>query len=91
LLGDDELFDQLEALAERDANADARQVIYDRMQMLSNDPDVLRVIEQLQIDPTVQVVCLRFASPRYSTMHVALLQSVQEPLQEAPVQAIAMT
>jgi len=55
LLGDDELFDQLEALAERDANADARQVIYDRMQMLSNDPDVLKVIEQLQIDPTAEM------------------------------------
>jgi hypothetical protein len=55
LLGDDELFDQLEALAERDANADARQVIYDRMQMLSNDPDVLKVIEQLQINPTAEM------------------------------------
>ena len=55
LLGDDELFDQLEELAERDANADARQVIYDRMQMLSNDPDVLKVIEQLQIDPTAEM------------------------------------
>ena len=52
LLGDDELFDQLEQLAERDANADARQVIYDRMQMLSDHPDVLKVIEQLQIDDT---------------------------------------
>jgi hypothetical protein len=55
LLGDDELFDQLEALAEQDANADARQVIYDRMQMLSDHPDVLRVIEQLQIDPTAEM------------------------------------
>jgi hypothetical protein len=55
LLGDDELFDQLEQLAERDANADARQVIYDRMQMLSDHPDVLKVIEQLQIDPTAEM------------------------------------
>jgi hypothetical protein len=55
LLGDDELFDQLEALAEQDANADARQVIFDRMQMLSDHPDVLRVIEQLQIDPTAEM------------------------------------
>jgi hypothetical protein len=55
LLGDDELFDQLEALAEQDANADARQVIFDRMQMLSDNPDVLRVIEQLQIDPTAEM------------------------------------
>ena len=55
LLGDDELFDQLEALAEQDANADARQVIYDRMQMLSDHPDVLKVIEQLQINPTAEM------------------------------------
>ena len=55
LLGDDELFDQLEALAEQDANADARQVIYDRMQMLSDNPDVRSVIEQLQIDPTAEM------------------------------------
>jgi hypothetical protein len=55
LLGDDELFDQLEALAERDANADARQVIFDRMQQLSNDPDVRKVIEQLNIDPTAEM------------------------------------
>ena len=52
LIGDDHLFDQLEELAERDANADARQIIYDRMQELSDDPDVRRVIEQLQIDDT---------------------------------------
>jgi hypothetical protein len=55
LLGDDELFDQLEALAEQDANADARQVVFDRMQQLSNDPDVLKVIEQLNIDPTAEM------------------------------------
>ena len=55
LLGDDELFDQLEALAERDANADARQVVYDRMQELSDHPDVRKVIEQLQIDPTAEM------------------------------------
>jgi hypothetical protein len=55
LIGDDELFDQLEQLAERDANADARQVIFDRMQMLSDHPDVLKVIEQLQIDPTAEM------------------------------------
>ena len=52
LLGDDQLFDQLEELADRDANADGRQVIYDRMQELSDHPEVRRVIEQLQIDDT---------------------------------------
>jgi hypothetical protein len=51
LLGDDHLFDQLEDLAERDANADARQVIYDRMSELSDHPEVRSVIEKLQIDP----------------------------------------
>ena len=50
LLGDDHLFDQLEELADRDANADARQVIFDRMQELSSHPEVLKVIEQLNID-----------------------------------------
>jgi len=55
LLGDDELFDQLEALAERDANADARQVIFDRMQELSDNPDVRKVIEQLNIDSTAEM------------------------------------
>ena len=55
LLGDDHLFDQLEELADRDANADARQVIFDRMQELSDDPDVRKVIEQLNIDPTAEM------------------------------------
>lgn len=50
LLGDDQLFDKLEELADRDANADARQVIYDRMQELSNDPDVRKVMDQFQVD-----------------------------------------
>jgi len=55
LIGDDKLFDQLEELAERDANADARQVILDRMQELSDDPDVRKVIEQLNIDATAEM------------------------------------
>lgn len=50
LLGNDELFDQLEELADRDANADARQVIFDRLQSLSNHPEVLKVIDSLNID-----------------------------------------
>jgi hypothetical protein len=55
LLGDDQLFDQLEALAERDANADARQVVLDRMQELSDNPDIRKVIEQLNIDADVEM------------------------------------
>ena len=50
LLGDDELFDQLYELARRDANADARQVVLDRMQELSADPSVMKVIASLNID-----------------------------------------
>ena len=55
LLGDDQLFDQLQELADRDPNADCRQVIFDRMQELSRDPDVRRVIEQLNIDATAEM------------------------------------
>jgi hypothetical protein len=50
LLGDDELFDQLGALADQDANADARQAVINRMQELSDDPDVMKVITSLNID-----------------------------------------
>ena len=50
LLGDDKLFDLLESLAQQDPNADCRQVILDRMQELSGNPDVREVLEQLNID-----------------------------------------
>ena len=50
LIGDDVLFDQLEELAERDANADARQVVYDRLQELSGHPSVREVMDQFQVD-----------------------------------------
>lgn len=52
LIGDDELFDQLQELADRDANADARQVILNRMQELGDDPDIMKVINSLNIDAT---------------------------------------
>ena len=55
LLGDDELFDQLQDLAQRDANADARQVILNRMQELDRDPDVMKVITSLNIDATAEM------------------------------------
>ena len=55
LLGDDHLFDQLEALAEHDANADCRQLVYDRLEELSDHPEVRKVIDQLQIDPTAEM------------------------------------
>ena len=50
ILGDDQLFDQLETLADQDADADARQVIFNRMQELANDPDIAEVIAQLNVD-----------------------------------------
>lgn len=52
LIGDDELFDQLEALAAKDPDADCRQVVTDRLDMLSDDPDIQTVISLLQVDPT---------------------------------------
>ena len=55
LLGDDELFDQLQELADRDANADARQIILNRMQELDQDPDVMKVITSLNVDPTAEM------------------------------------
>lgn len=49
LLGDDELFDQLQELADADADADARSVILTRMEELSSQsPDVEAVLGQLQ-------------------------------------------
>jgi len=50
LLGDDKLFDLLESLAQQDPNADCRQLVLDRMQELSDLPDVRAVLEQLNID-----------------------------------------
>jgi hypothetical protein len=55
LLGDDELFDQLEALADQDPDADCRQVVTDRMDMLSDDPDIQAVVAQLQIEPEAEM------------------------------------
>jgi hypothetical protein len=55
LIGDDELFDQLAELADNDPNADARQVIYDRMQQLSQDPDVQEIINALNVDADLEI------------------------------------
>lgn len=51
LIGDDMLFDELEALADSDANADARKLVIDRLQEFAGDPDVDAVLSQLN-DPT---------------------------------------
>jgi hypothetical protein len=55
LIGDDELFDQLEALAQQDPDADCREIVFDRLQMLSDDPDVQEVINTLNIDPAAEM------------------------------------
>lgn len=53
LLGDDVLFNQLEELADVNANADARQAVFIRMQELADDPDVAEVLGKLTIDSDV--------------------------------------
>ena len=55
LIGDDELFDELEALALRDPDADCRQVVFDRLQLLSDNPDVQEVVNSLNIDADVEM------------------------------------
>jgi hypothetical protein len=50
LIGDDVLFDQLQTLADQDANADARPLVLARLQELADNPDVAKVIAQLDID-----------------------------------------
>ncbi len=50
LLGDDMLFDQLENLADQDANADGRELVIARMQELSDDPNIAEVVAMLNID-----------------------------------------
>ena len=50
LIGDDMLFDQLETLADQDADADARQIVYNRLEELSDDPSIAEVLNQLNID-----------------------------------------
>jgi hypothetical protein len=48
ILGDDELFDQLQELADSDANADARPVIMARLQELApNSPEIAEVLAQV--------------------------------------------
>jgi hypothetical protein len=55
LIGDDELFDRLQSLADQDANADARQTVYDRMQELANNPDIAQVMTQFTMDTDTPV------------------------------------
>ena len=50
LIGDDILFDRLETLATQDADADARQIIYDRMQELADDPNIRAAMSEFTVD-----------------------------------------
>jgi hypothetical protein len=50
IMGDDVLFDRLETLSTQDADADARQIIYDRMQELTNDPNVRAAMSEFTMD-----------------------------------------
>jgi len=50
ILGDDVLFDRLETLSTQDADADARQIIYDRMQELADHPDVRAAMSEFTMD-----------------------------------------
>ena len=50
IFGDDILFDNLEELARRDPDADARQVVYDRLQELSDHPAVAEVLQKFTMD-----------------------------------------
>jgi hypothetical protein len=99
LLGDDELFDQLQALADQDANADARQVILNRMQELDQDPDVMKVITSLNIDATAEMnppeqtpadldtdepVSEADAYPEYQDDLASILKTAGVPAQERP-------
>ena len=80
LIGDDILFDKLEELADRDANADARQVVYDRLQELSDHPEVRKVIDQFQIDADATM------NPPEATNPADL--EPQEPVQEGQMKEI---
>jgi len=50
LIGDDELFDQLHELADQDANADARELVLDRLKELQSIPDVAKVLVGVGVD-----------------------------------------
>jgi hypothetical protein len=50
LIGDDVLFDQLHELADQDANADARELVLDRLKELQSIPDVAKVLVGVGVD-----------------------------------------
>jgi hypothetical protein len=50
IIGDDVLFDRLETLSPQDPDADARQIISDRMQELAEHPDVRAAMSEFTMD-----------------------------------------
>jgi hypothetical protein len=50
LIGNDDLFDQLQDLAKEDANADARTIVINFLERMSSDPSVAQVIGKLKIE-----------------------------------------
>ena len=54
LIGDDDLFDQLHALAQEDANADARTIVINKLEQMKSNPAVAQVIGKLKIESTPQ-------------------------------------
>jgi hypothetical protein len=50
LIGNDDLFDQLQDLAREDANADARTIVINFLERMSSDPSVAQVIGKLKIE-----------------------------------------
>ena len=50
ILGDDQLFDRLSELADQHPDSDCRQLVLDRMQELSDDPDVREALEKLNVN-----------------------------------------
>ncbi len=53
ILGDDNLFDQLEELAETDPDADARPVVQAWLKANQNYPEVMAIVRELEQEPDV--------------------------------------
>lgn len=56
LLGDDDLFNQLEDLAREDSNADARTIIVNRLEQMKSNPNIAQVIGKLSVESAPEPV-----------------------------------
>jgi hypothetical protein len=84
ILADDVLYDQLEELANANANADARSVILTRLEELSDSsPDIQAVLGQLQTtNPQEPIEPAVSAEPAPDAEVAAQLPPGQEPMEE---------